>query len=529
MWRRIQRAVEAVASGVLGVVLWPPLFRVFSALFTAYVTAGVFWLHSLGGSDVFYHLAHFAAFAARPLSPGNPYLGAGTMTHLLTPYHLAWGLVARMLGTHPMHLLPVMGAANMILFLWATRRVARSVMGDARYAVPLALTMLLLWRHPWAWSGFYNLGLLPLTAIYPSWFTLGLAMHVLATHAAAGPHRARAWMGMGLGVALAGLVHPLTAAFLAVGLVALTWVRGCLKGDMIGLTAIFGVALLAAETWPYFPVLRATIGVREFGAAHFESNYAFFNERLVWRLAPALLGLVHVADALRRRERSFVAAGVVLCAAIFALNQRWLHLGPLGRFVTYVILFLHWAVVKGLADAPQRRWGAWYTVAWAVLLLVCLKPEALRSLVQFGPVRAALRFNDLGPEVSNRAYYRRYRPYRQFIGPEDVVMANMQLSYMVPAFIGCRAVGLMHTSPFVRDYQDRAEAVRRFFTIETSWPERKTLLRRYRVDFVIADRGWLEKVGGSEGLAPVFEDDLHVLYRVTDNIKAGAAAMTGGE
>jgi len=143
------------------------IFIVFAIVLVGYNVIGMHLLYERG-SDYWEHLASMYSFARNPVNPPNPYILSDEPTHLFTPYHLFWGVIARILNIHPFWLLPVIAGANVLLFVASTHVFSRKILRDEKYALALALTMLLFWNDPWSWSGFYNFGLLPLTAVFPT-------------------------------------------------------------------------------------------------------------------------------------------------------------------------------------------------------------------------------------------------------------------------------------------------------------------------------------------------------------------------
>jgi hypothetical protein len=99
---------------------------------------------------------------------------------------------------------------------------------------------------------------------------------------------------------------------------------------------------------------------------------------------------------------------------------------------------------------------------------------------------------------------------------EGVVLSDETLGQYVPALAGKRAV-LAHWAQTV-DYYAKRGQVARFFDPGTPADERATILRRYRVEYVLAGEADLPASTRSPldqpALAPVFESPNAVVYRV---------------
>src|SRR5689334_9092052 len=83
-------------------------FVAFAAGVLAFVVLGDIQLSAWSDVDYWEHLAAIGAFARSPLHPLNPYLAGSESTHLFTPFHLFWGLVVAVTGTHAYTIAPLM-------------------------------------------------------------------------------------------------------------------------------------------------------------------------------------------------------------------------------------------------------------------------------------------------------------------------------------------------------------------------------------------------------------------------------------
>ncbi len=516
--------LERVVERGIGILRSPRAWHLFAAILLLYNSAGHLLLWNIGGGDYWEHLATFHAFARNPLHPDNPYVARAEPTHLFTPYHLFWGVMARLLGMHPMDVLPLAGAANTLVFLAACRVLARRLLGDPHWALPLALTLLTFWFKPWTWSGFYNLGFLPIASIYPFWFALPLAWITAASYpvepTAAIPGRGRAFLAApiaALVVALVFLIHPVSGIFLVVALLAL------------GL----GTRGLPARA-PTRPPRRA----RSWGSGSRSSGPTTPSSRRCARRGNSTIAASPVISASSTtgpgsascprgsdcRSSSARSAGGDGIRSRPASSSSSRSTGSttsrcasstLARSIIFVAFFLHLAVVQGLrrdASVPSAR--AVHESLFLAFLALFGALEGYESATRLGPFHDWKAGAPLG-QHSNRRVLTRLIALDRFVRPADVVMAPLAESWLLPGALGCKVVGVRHSNPFLGDYAERSADTERFFAAESSAADRDALIAKYGVRFVLVPAGSTWRPSGAGGQSLAAEDGAFALYAVT--------------
>jgi hypothetical protein len=456
------------------------------------------------GKDFWEHIAAMRAFSERLWGPPNPYLASATPTHLFTPYHWFWGAVSSVLHVHPLILVPLIGTLNLGLFLVAVGAVAEHIVGDRKWSLLLALAFLLLWWNPWEWSGFYNLGLLPLTASYPYWFALAISLLMVARY----PFAHRAWALVSIPVvALVFLVHPITSVFLVLSLALKVGLskEGSLA-QRLGLAVLPATGIGLALLWPYFAVLRAIEAQGEFRRTGFSGNYRIFYQGAVLRLLPALVGLGYVARRLWLRRLDLVSLGTLLFVAIYLVNLWTLRSGPVARLVAFVALFLQLGAVMLVALAVDR--GRWRHLALAGALVVL----AVAGIGEAWDVRRWVRIEPWTGGTTALDLYARYRPYGRVLDGDDVVLSDPATSWVLAPIVGVKVVAVLHPNPFFPGYSQRLRDVERF--VGSGRDLMLRILERYEVTHVLVARqivGELSPI--RDDLTPILEEDGMVLLR----------------
>jgi hypothetical protein len=276
---------------------------------------------------------------------------------------------------------------------------------------------------------------------------------------------------------------------------------------------VAGLALALA--WPYFPVLAAIMGAPRFAAQGIAGEWELFYNKFPLRLAPAGLGLVYFAHAVRTRTWDWLGWSLAAVASIYLLNPITAQNSLLSRYVVFLALLLHCGVIRSvsLALGPSAESGSplgprMARVVLAAYVLILFGGGALEardSVRWFGGPQASASVTPAG-DRGNRAIIRRFKAFAPFLGPSSVVMAKLEESWVLPAVADARVVGVLHGSPFMRDFEARRDAVTRFFDPGVSASERKEICARYGVTHVLLHRA---DVGRLPGLGPPATQAVH--------------------
>lgn len=483
---------------------------------------------SVGGQwagDYWEHAAVVRELARAPFSPSHPQLPGDAPHAFFSPYLLGLALVARAGGLDPFAALALAGMANLLVLLAALRWLVaelfpeRDADGLACYA--LLFTLLLWGLDPWGWSGFLHLGILGRVLPYPStaaagWLFLALAVQLRWLHT----HRARWLAALAVLASAILLTHPTTAATLGVGLVALCLGRGGTSWWRVlpGPAAALACALAAASAWPYFPFFEL---LRE-QTPQFHLHSRHLYEQVVPRSFPALAALPLLALRARADRRDPLVWTFAGLAALYAAGFASGRFG-LGRVLAYAIFVLQLCA----ADAAlrlEKRGRAGDRRARLALAALALAVLALA----WAPLRRVAR-----EIVARPGSAAAYAFVEREVEPGAVVLSDLTTSLRLPAF-GAKIVVAKHPIHFLADPERRREDVRRFFADGASGAERRAILQRYGVRYLLLDRErlrvapetWRELVALG---APVRVAGPLTLVRVGPARAAAPPAGTAGE
>lgn len=455
-------------------LMTPRAFRVFAIAFLLYCVTGLVFLYTWNDADYWAHAAAIRLFGENLVQPRHPFAGTAAPFYLYTPYHIVWAILANITSIPAIYLMIPLGAVNAVLFLIASKALARDVIGDPRYAFAVAVTMLFFWLTPWTWSGLYHFGQIPLTLTYSFFFTLPVALILLASYPS---DRHGKWYYIGATplMAVGVLAHPATGFFMLTGIALRTafWPHIPLKRRLLLFTPLGG-ALLLAFTWPVFSLAEML-----FAGTPVDSWQSW-----PLHIAPAWLGMLYVVRRVRERSLDFVSTGVLLFLAVVTLNYIMVNTGAFGRYVAYVALFLHLATVASLRELSGHRFGRLFVGAWLAILIVGGGWGIARSVTHVGLTYDSVAGTPPGTH-SNIAVYREWQRFAPYLDRDDVVLAPELESWMLPAILGVKIVPVLNEFPEVADYLERRAADERFFSEDAGAVERFAMLDQFRVSFVV--------------------------------------------
>ncbi len=441
--------------------------------------------------DFWEHSAVVAAFVANPLHPSHPFFDLPAPHAFLSPYHLLIALFARATGLDVTNSLALFGVINYCLLAWALFCYIRSFAGNAasRSSFYALLFILFLWgTNPWGHSGFLHFELIADVLPYASSFATAVSFFALAI-GFGGIRLSTAWRAIAVTVmgTIVLLSHPLTFVFLATGLFC-----QCLQPDAktvahraSRVAIALGVCGALGALWPYYSIIDLMAGA---GDIYHSSNLIMYVDALqrIWPvlvLSPLMLGALREA-----RQRTILChiAALVLIYALGYLSGKYSY----GRDITFIVILAqilighHVAKMETRLDASHPEMADRLRILLAAGLLASavtwLLPTFTRSMTVINSLR-------IGRQVSNQQMYANLTFLPRFVKPGEVVLSDIETSWVVPTFSGKVIAGL-HAQAFVGDYEKRALDLNRFFDSKSDDKDRQAIVESYRPTFLLLDK-----------------------------------------
>jgi alpha-1,6-mannosyltransferase len=492
-------------------------------LFVFYKVA-IYATNGLWYGDFWEHSAVVAAFMANPLHPSHPLFDLSAPHAFQSPYHLLVAMVARATAMDVVDCLALFGVINFGLiasglFYYISSFAGRDASRSSFYAL---LCILFLWgTNPWGYSGFLHFDQLADVLPYASTFAMAISFFVLAigfcqfeTFAA---WRTVAVIAMGSIVLLS---HPLTFVFLASGLFCQCLVPGTtmLVRRVARVTIEISACAALSALWPYYSIVALLTGA---GSVYHPSNLGMYVDVLprIWPilvLSPLLLGSIGEA---RQRTILFHMAALILIYCLGYISGNYSY----GRDITFVAMLAQILIghrvarIEAQFEATHPSGAGLARIVFAAVLVACsvtwLLPTFTRSLTVLNSLR-------IGRQVSNQQMYGNLTFLPQFVQPGEVVLADVETSWLVPTFAGKIIAGL-HAQAFVADHDQRLSDLNRFFDPQSTESDRQSIVATYRPSFLLLDKqdttNWRQiaaQFDGDPGKCRVFENARYQLIRL---------------
>lgn len=431
--------------------------------------AGDFWEHSAVVRELSTHILH----------PKHPQLMVDAPHAFYSPYSVIVALLARTLQWDAVKALSTMGLVNLCLLFAGLRLFVYSLVPSHRSSTAfyaLLFTLFCWGSHPWLFSGFFHINALRFVLAYPSTFTAALSLIALGCNQFRIETKRQIWLGPILLLAVTVLIsHPITFLFLAAGLLSQSIAtKGSAPSIIILVGSLLSLALIISAFWPYFPMLKIFIG--EFDV-YSTRNRVMYNG-VVSRIWPSLIGVPLIIASIRSNWRQPLILMLAFLSAMYvfgAISGNYSY----GRVISYIILILHIAIAKHLVKFEHRVQKI-HASNRLRRLIIPASVIMFTLLLSLTPLNRTLA-NSLADRPPT------YKPYlflSKFIGQYDVVLADIQSSWIIPTF-GGKVVAALHPLAFVPDHDIRRSDLKRFFNRETVFAERKHIIQKYNATYLL--------------------------------------------
>lgn len=459
-------------------------------LFVLYKVS-IYATNGLWYGDFWEHSAVVAAFVANPLHPSHPFFDLSVPHAFLSPYHLIIATFVRTTGLDVIDSLALFGVINYCLLVGGLFCYIRSFAGGAasRSSFYALLFILFLWgTNPWGHSGFLHFDLIADVLPYASTFATAVSFLVLAI-GFGGSRLSPAWRTLAVTVlgTIVLLSHPLTFVFLATGLYCQCLQPGAatVARRAARVTIELGACTALATLWPYYSIIDLLTGA---GDIYHPSNLIMYVDVLqrIWPvlvLSPLMLGAFRDAG---QRTILYHIAALVLIYGLGYFSGKYSY----GRDITFIMILAQILIGHRVAMLETRIGASHPKIANSVRILLAvgllagsvswLLPTFTRSLTVINSLR-------IGRQVSNQQMYANLTFLPRFVKPGEVVLSDIETSWLVPTF-GGKVIAGLHAQAFIGDHEKRATDLNRFFNAKSDEKDRQSIVDLYRPAFLLLDK-----------------------------------------
>jgi len=490
-------------------------------------------------ADYWEHTAVLTEWLRGIADPPNPHVLDSSSSPRYMPLFLVLTFAGQIFGLDAVDLMGISAVLSYALIVIGIRLFFRDYFNDDKAPLIAFIVLFCGWGVSWVWSNLYQLRSFLYVAGYPSSFVFGMSMIAFSLTLRVLREQVKLYAGafcLMLLSALMFLIHPLTGVFgiSGCGLLALVAWQDSYRNRAVIMAALFIGATVIAELWPWFSVWEVTLGrggTDETSWMHGEGESGVLDRIRsgVWRhifYDPLFVtviigfGLPSVVAWLwllcRRSKRSpqdfIVLGGLVMLLPYFA--HIFVSVPLAHRFLLFAIFYFHmagvWALLHWLNAVKQERENGGIAAIFAGVFVT----GWLAAAVIFNVAQAGLEFGGKSLYLRTMQFVNKferfpdggntvdlYRSLTTGVGPYDVVMATDSSGWPLPTVTG-KVVSLYHENPLLLDQFERKAAVELFYSEGATAEQRKDILARYSVSYVLVrDQEWVP--GLSEWLGAV--------------------------
>jgi hypothetical protein len=470
--------------------------------------------------DFWEHSAVVKELIERPLLPQHPLFLLDTPNAFMSPYALLVATFARLLSLSAIDALSIFSLVNFLLLAYGAKRFCSVI--SPKYAESTAfyfilLTLMLWGNNPWPYSGFFHIEIIETVLPYPSTFSIALSLIGLSLFLKPiNTYKVLSNSILCLIIWTVLLSHPLTFIFLSSGLFFLSFSSDSFPfKKLFTLGCLILIACVTALFWPYFSLYDLLVGGSK---VYHTSNLVMYLN--VWeRVWPNLFLIPFFLLVLRTRLTVIISLWFIALCLIYAygtLSSNYSY----GRIISYCILLAHVIAAYGLT---RFEFGLQKTHINIIKTYHLLLISTLLALSLTWLPSTVTRLLTIGNQISknknfvNQISYKNLVFIKNFINPDQLVLADIETSWMVPTF-GGRVIAALHPQAFVPDTFDRQRDINMFFSTETNKEQRIEMINKYRPQFLLLD---LSKPTASQierdlsqFIEPINTNDRYRLFRL---------------
>jgi len=484
----------------LGIIL---LFAYLAHCFYGFWT-GDFWEHAATIKELATNLIH----------PKHPLFGIDVPHPFFSPYSLLLSIFMKLSGvSNPINVLAFMGLVNLILFLFIFRKFLKIFlnMSDALIALSLFLILFMWPLGIYEWSSFFDFEVLFYVLPYPSTFCFTLTLLVfICYYIYLTTFKNYFFVCIIIFfMVFILLTHLPTFIWTLCGLTSITVVIFLFqkKSNILLLFfVILGSTIFLACLWPYYSIFSLVLANNQ--KFHLDSLIFYYNYKLV---IPSLIffafcTLCYIIKLFFERNLLYAFnKGEIIFLVMFFISLSVYFLGyifnlyGIGRIISFI------QIISQVLTANFLYKFLILNKKKSLFLILCLCTILVFSVVKLSqpPLLRAYKF------FSGKHYsYNLYMKIAKYVQHYDIVLANVKVSWPIPSFSG-KIVASLHPTHWINN-EIRKKDVSFFFSKETSLDERKRIIDKYKVKFVLINKD--DYCGDYNNLGKIIFQGLHFVF-----------------
>lgn len=449
--------------------------------------SGDFWEHSAVVSELSKHLLH----------PNNPIIKSNIPHAFFSPYSVIVAVFSKITHFNSIQSLGCFAFFNLLFFLFTFYLFCKSLFKeDYLLIAPLALFFILFFwgQDPFIWSGFYHILVLNLVLPYPSTFAMSLsflALSLLTINQAKKSFLIDAAISILCASVL--ITHPTTAIFLFISIVALcfSFNNYSIKSVLTKCLIIFIPCFILCLLWPYYNIVHLFMS----NSADFNNESKMLYTKILRKNWPIILIIPGLLLTKRDRVSDFFLLSIIAMISIYALGFAFKFYG-ISRIVSNIIMFSHFLIaynVIRLFKTPKLAGKIYLGVIFVcVLISLGINYQSIKNVFL-----ATAKKDDI-------SYYTKYQFLRNFVQPDDVILSDLNSSWIIPSFNG-KVIPSIHPLYWVNDIEERRTDVNAFFEKQNADSIRALIIQKYKPNYILIDSNvvsfdsltlvWLNTIG----------------------------------
>lgn len=434
--------------------------------------------------DFWEHASDIRAFMNNPFNPGHPQFLTTDPHVFLNPYNFIVALSGLTVGLDQITSLALFSIVNYCLFFTGLYLFISTIDNKNKKDICFYTVLLILFLHgenTWQFSGFFNseifLSVMPL----PSTFVMGLSLIGLYLNFLRLKHSRNVLLFALLAITTFSILsHPLTTIFLFTGLLAQSLVDKRIS-SLITFTLLFFLTFLIASFWPFFSIVNLMFSG---GNTYHALNINLYSN-ILEKIWPSLIFIPFIINIIFNKFNRVLLFSLIILIGIYLYGyffQRYAY----GRSISFILIlvniFIAIFIIKQELTLKKFNQDIYlFTQLIFIIILVIFNASWIKESTQ-RTLTIANSFR-IGRPIFNEITFSDYTFLKQYIGQNDLIIADLNSSWIIPAFSG-KVIATMLPAPLVKDVISRTNDMVSFFNLNTSAETRCRIINVYKPKFL---------------------------------------------